>query len=106
METDGAVFGLTAGPPKCMALQWPKQSGLLFVRLSFADFCLSLWRGQAPCANVAEVPGSLKKELGGVCKACFSAEQVSKHGWEMQQHREVRQRCDAIYTCNSLNDNR
>jgi len=44
---------------------------------------------KAPCANIAEVPASLKKELGGVCKACFSSEQVSKHGWEMQQHREA-----------------
>eukprot|EP00951_Prasinocladus_malaysianus_P031369 scaffold300142_cov29-Prasinocladus_malaysianus.AAC.1 len=67
--------------------------------------CLAVAKAIAPCANVAEVPGSLKKELGGVCKACFSAEQVSKHGWEMQQHREVRQQCDVIYTCNSSIDN-
>ncbi|CAA6673494.1 unnamed protein product [Spirodela intermedia] len=32
-----------------------------------------------PTATVAEVPQSLKKELSGVCKACFSAEAVNKH---------------------------
>lgn len=44
---------------------------------------------KAPCANMAEVPQSLRKELSGVCKACFSADQVAKHGWEMKQHREA-----------------
>ncbi|KAL6959953.1 non-specific serine,threonine protein kinase [Sarracenia purpurea var. burkii] len=32
-----------------------------------------------PTATTAEVPQSLKKELSGVCKACFSAEAVNKH---------------------------
>ncbi|XP_078446328.1 phosphatidylinositol 3- and 4-kinase family protein with FAT domain-containing protein isoform X2 [Wolffia australiana] len=32
-----------------------------------------------PTATVAEVPQSLKKELSGVCKACFSADAVNKH---------------------------
>ena len=32
-----------------------------------------------PTATVAEVPLSLKKELSGVCRACFSAEAVNKH---------------------------
>ena len=43
---------------------------------------------KAPCANIAEVPNSLRKELGGVCKACFSPEQISKHSWEMKKHRD------------------
>lgn len=32
-----------------------------------------------PTITTAEVPGSLKKELSGVCKACFSADAVNKH---------------------------
>ncbi|XP_042509195.1 transformation/transcription domain-associated protein-like [Macadamia integrifolia] len=32
-----------------------------------------------PTATTAEVPQSLKKELSGVCKACFSADAVNKH---------------------------
>ncbi|XAR57979.1 Non-specific serine/threonine protein kinase [Bertholletia excelsa] len=32
-----------------------------------------------PTATTAEVPQSLKKELSGVCRACFSAEAVNKH---------------------------
>ncbi|KAA8531972.1 hypothetical protein F0562_006886 [Nyssa sinensis] len=32
-----------------------------------------------PTATTAEVPQSLKKELSGVCRACFSADAVSKH---------------------------
>jgi len=44
---------------------------------------------KAPCSNIAEVPVNLKKELGGVCKACFSEEQVAKHGWEMKQHQKA-----------------
>ncbi|GMY12228.1 transformation/transcription domain-associated protein-like isoform X1 [Fagus crenata] len=32
-----------------------------------------------PTATTAEVPQSLKKELSGVCKACFSADAVIKH---------------------------
>ncbi|GLT44576.1 hypothetical protein SLA2020_184620 [Shorea laevis] len=32
-----------------------------------------------PTATTAEVPLSLKKELSGVCKACFSADAVNKH---------------------------
>ncbi|MCL7050221.1 hypothetical protein MKW94_020144 [Papaver nudicaule] len=32
-----------------------------------------------PTATKSEVPQSLKKELSGVCKACFSADAVSKH---------------------------
>lgn len=32
-----------------------------------------------PTATTAEVPPSLKKELSGVCKACFSADAVNKH---------------------------
>ncbi|XP_043711461.1 transformation/transcription domain-associated protein-like [Telopea speciosissima] len=32
-----------------------------------------------PTATTAEVPQSLKKELSGVCKACFSADAVTKH---------------------------
>ncbi|VFQ99863.1 unnamed protein product [Cuscuta campestris] len=32
-----------------------------------------------PTATIAEVPQSLKKELSGVCRACFSADAVSKH---------------------------
>ncbi|KAG9129909.1 hypothetical protein Leryth_007000 [Lithospermum erythrorhizon] len=32
-----------------------------------------------PTATTAEVPNSLKKELSGVCKACFSADAVNKH---------------------------
>ncbi|XP_050292389.1 uncharacterized protein LOC126733218 isoform X1 [Quercus robur] len=32
-----------------------------------------------PTATTAEVPQSLKKELSGVCKACFSADAVVKH---------------------------
>ncbi|KAG8383733.1 hypothetical protein BUALT_Bualt04G0044600 [Buddleja alternifolia] len=32
-----------------------------------------------PTATTAEVPQSLKKELSGVCRACFSADAVNKH---------------------------
>ncbi|KAI3989472.1 hypothetical protein MKX01_022747 [Papaver californicum] len=32
-----------------------------------------------PTATNSEVPQSLKKELSGVCKACFSADAVNKH---------------------------
>ncbi|KAJ7944171.1 Transformation/transcription domain-associated protein [Quillaja saponaria] len=32
-----------------------------------------------PTATTAEVPHSLKKELSGVCRACFSADAVNKH---------------------------
>ncbi|MQL91496.1 hypothetical protein Taro_024111 [Colocasia esculenta] len=32
-----------------------------------------------PTATIAEVPQALKKELSGVCRACFSAEAVNKH---------------------------
>ncbi|GMH24561.1 hypothetical protein Nepgr_026404 [Nepenthes gracilis] len=32
-----------------------------------------------PTATTAEVPQALKKELSGVCRACFSAEAVNKH---------------------------
>ena len=32
-----------------------------------------------PTATTAEVPQSLKKELSGVCRACFSADTVNKH---------------------------
>ncbi|CAM6100600.1 unnamed protein product [Calypogeia fissa] len=32
-----------------------------------------------PTATTAEVPQSLKKELSGVCRACFSTDTVSKH---------------------------
>lgn len=32
-----------------------------------------------PIATTAEVPLTLKKELGGVCRACFSVDTVSKH---------------------------
>ncbi|XP_022741614.1 transformation/transcription domain-associated protein-like isoform X2 [Durio zibethinus] len=32
-----------------------------------------------PTATTAEVPQSLKKELSGVCRACFSADAVIKH---------------------------
>ncbi|XP_022879771.1 transcription-associated protein 1-like isoform X2 [Olea europaea var. sylvestris] len=32
-----------------------------------------------PTATTAEVPQSLKKELSGVCRACFSAEALTKH---------------------------
>lgn len=32
-----------------------------------------------PTATTAEVPQSLKKELSGVCRACFSADAVTKH---------------------------
>lgn len=32
-----------------------------------------------PTATTAEVPQSLKKELAGVCKACFSQDAVNKH---------------------------
>ncbi|XP_040962395.1 transformation/transcription domain-associated protein [Gossypium hirsutum] len=32
-----------------------------------------------PSATTSEVPQSLKKELSGVCRACFSADAVNKH---------------------------
>ncbi|KAF7809661.1 transformation/transcription domain-associated protein-like [Senna tora] len=32
-----------------------------------------------PTATTAEVPQSLKKELSGVCRACFSADAINKH---------------------------
>lgn len=32
-----------------------------------------------PTATTAEVPQPLKKELSGVCRACFSADAVTKH---------------------------
>jgi transformation/transcription domain-associated protein len=32
-----------------------------------------------PTATTGEVPQSLRKELSGVCRACFSAEAVNKH---------------------------
>jgi transformation/transcription domain-associated protein len=32
-----------------------------------------------PTATTAEVPQSLKKELAGVCRACFSTDTVNKH---------------------------
>lgn len=32
-----------------------------------------------PTATTAEVPASLKKELSGVCRACFSADAINKH---------------------------
>ncbi|KAH0969085.1 hypothetical protein GBA52_029052 [Prunus armeniaca] len=32
-----------------------------------------------PTATTAEVPQSLKKELSGVCRACFSQDAVNKH---------------------------
>ena len=32
-----------------------------------------------PTATTAEVPQSLRKELSGVCRACFSADAVNKH---------------------------
>ncbi|GAB2260071.1 hypothetical protein Droror1_Dr00010926 [Drosera rotundifolia] len=32
-----------------------------------------------PTATTAEVPPALKKELSGVCRACFSADAVNKH---------------------------
>uniref|UniRef100_A0A7N0UBU8 Non-specific serine/threonine protein kinase n=1 Tax=Kalanchoe fedtschenkoi TaxID=63787 RepID=A0A7N0UBU8_KALFE len=32
-----------------------------------------------PTATTAEVPQALKKELSGVCRACFSADAVNKH---------------------------
>ncbi|XP_031475658.1 uncharacterized protein LOC116247605 isoform X2 [Nymphaea colorata] len=32
-----------------------------------------------PTATTAEVPQALKKELSGVCRACFSADTVNKH---------------------------
>lgn len=32
-----------------------------------------------PTATTGEVPQSLKKELSGVCRACFSADAVNKH---------------------------
>ncbi|KAG0500358.1 hypothetical protein HPP92_000430 [Vanilla planifolia] len=32
-----------------------------------------------PTATIAEVPQSLKKELSGVCRACFSVDAVNKH---------------------------
>lgn len=32
-----------------------------------------------PTATTAEVPQSLKKELAGVCRACFSVDTITKH---------------------------
>lgn len=32
-----------------------------------------------PTATTAEVPQSLKKELAGVCRACFSVDTINKH---------------------------
>ena len=32
-----------------------------------------------PFSNAADVPQSLKRELHGVCKACFSSDTVNRH---------------------------
>jgi len=32
-----------------------------------------------PFSNAADVPTSLKRELHGVCKACFSSDTVNRH---------------------------
>ncbi|BDA47386.1 probable transcription-associated protein 1 [Coccomyxa sp. Obi] len=41
-----------------------------------------------PFSNNAEVPASLKKELSGVCKACFSNEHMARHGRLMGEYRD------------------
>ena len=41
-----------------------------------------------PFASPAEVPSSLRTELAGICKVCFSDDNVSKHGHGVSQYRE------------------
>lgn len=50
---------------------------------------------QVPFANNAEVPVMLKKELGGVCKACFSNDTPGSRGRSNVQKdmREVSLEC-------------
>ncbi|KAH7432383.1 hypothetical protein KP509_07G020000 [Ceratopteris richardii] len=41
-----------------------------------------------PTATTAEVPGPLKKELAGVCRACFSTDTVTKHQDFVQEYKK------------------
>ncbi|KAL6010354.1 hypothetical protein ACLOJK_000785 [Asimina triloba] len=41
-----------------------------------------------PTATTAEVPQSLKKELSGVCRACFSADAVNKHVGFVREYKQ------------------
>ncbi|KAF8410450.1 hypothetical protein HHK36_002979 [Tetracentron sinense] len=41
-----------------------------------------------PTATTAEVPQSLKKELSGVCRACFSADAVNKHADFVREYKQ------------------
>ncbi|XP_048601036.1 transformation/transcription domain-associated protein [Brassica napus] len=41
-----------------------------------------------PTATNAEVPQPLKKELSGVCKACFSADAVTKHAEFVREYKQ------------------
>jgi transformation/transcription domain-associated protein len=41
-----------------------------------------------PTATTAEVPQSLKKELAGVCRACFSTDTVTKHQDFVQEYKK------------------
>ncbi|KAK9855808.1 hypothetical protein WJX84_006870 [Apatococcus fuscideae] len=56
---------------------------LLAVVHALLQRCLKL-----PYADMAMVPDNLRKELAGVCKACFSSETVSKHGQIVAEYRE------------------
>ena len=41
-----------------------------------------------PTATNAEVPQPLKKELSGVCRACFSADAVTKHAEFVREYKQ------------------
>ncbi|KAK9813189.1 hypothetical protein WJX72_010368 [[Myrmecia] bisecta] len=41
-----------------------------------------------PYSNSADIPVTIRNELAGVCKACFSPDSVTRHGPVMTQYRE------------------
>ncbi len=67
-----------------MILDVPDTAGSRFVpkpeeRLLAVVHALLLRCYKLPFSNAADVPTSLKRELHGVCKACFSSDTVNRH---------------------------
>ena len=74
------VFCCMPGDDLCC----PDSAGSRFVpkpeeRLLAVVHALLLRCYKLPFSNAAEVPTSLKRELHGVCKACFSSDTVNRH---------------------------
>ncbi len=74
------VFHFVPGDDPCC----PDSAGSRFVpkpeeRLLAVVHALLLRCYKLPFSNAADVPTSLKRELHGVCKACFSSDTVNRH---------------------------